>query len=253
MDLFIAYLVIIPLLFLAGFVDSIAGGGGLISLPAYILAGLTPHMALGTNKFSSSMGTTIATIRFALNGFIRIRLAIICIIGALIGSTIGSHLALMLSDKIVTHMMIVVLPLVAFYVLRDKKLGQIPSSQEPEPGPKTPFICGITALIIGCYDGFYGPGTGTFLLLILTGWAKLGIRTAAGLTKATNLSSNIAALVTFLISGNVYFPLAIAGAIANIAGNYTGAGMVMSNANRIVRPIIIIVLTLLFLKILWQG
>lgn len=253
MDTYFAYLIIVPLLFLAGFVDAIAGGGGLISLPAYILAGLSPHMALGTNKFSSAMGTTIATVRFALNGFIRWRLAVICIIGALTGSTIGSRLALMLSDKFVTHMMIVVLPIVAFYVLRDKKLSQAPSLTEPEPAAKTPFICGATALIVGCYDGFYGPGTGTFLLLILTGWAKLGIRTAAGLTKATNLSSNIAALVTFLLSGNVYFPLAIAGALANIAGNYIGAGMVMHNANKIVKPIIIVVLALLFAKILWQG
>lgn len=252
MDSYLAYSIIVPLLFLAGFVDSIAGGGGLISLPAYMLAGLSPHMALGTNKFSSTMGTTIATIRFALNGFIRWRLALICIAGALIGSTVGSRLALMLSDKFVTHMMIVVLPVVAFYVLRDKKLNQDPSLAEPEPSAQTPLICGVTALVVGCYDGFYGPGTGTFLLLILTGWAKLGVRTAAGLTKATNLSSNIAALVTFLLSGNVYFPLAVAGALANIAGNYIGSGMVLHNANRIVKPIIIAVLILLFAKILWE-
>ena len=80
-----AYLIVCPLLFLAGFVDSIAGGGGLISLPAYLLAGLPPHLALGTNKFSSAMGTTISTVRFALNGFIPVRPALLCVTMAFIG------------------------------------------------------------------------------------------------------------------------------------------------------------------------
>lgn len=150
-------------------------------------------------------------------------------------------------------MMLVVLPVVAFYVMRNKKLSQKATEGEPEPDSTVPFKCAVTSLVIGCYDGFYGPGTGTFLLLVLTGWAKLGIRTAAGLTKASNLSSNVAALATFLLAGNVYFPLAIAGAIANICGNYVGSGMVLKDASRIVKPIIIIVLVLLFVKILWQG
>ena len=95
MDSFTSYLIVIPLLFLAGFVDSIAGGGGLISLPAYFLAGLPAHLALGTNKFSSTCGTTISTIRFAMNGFIRPRLALICIVDDVTGSSIGFRLALL--------------------------------------------------------------------------------------------------------------------------------------------------------------
>lgn len=253
MDVLIPYIIVIPLLFLAGFVDSIAGGGGLISLPAYFLAGLPPHLALGTNKFSSTCGTTIATIRFAMNGFIRPRLAGICIVGAIAGSSIGSRLALLTDGDIISKMMLVVLPVVAFYVMRNKKLTQKMTEGEPEPDRTAPFKCAVTSLVIGCYDGFYGPGTGTFLLLVLTGWARLGIRTAAGLTKASNLSSNVAALATFLLTGNVYFPLAIAGAIANICGNYIGSGMVLKDASRIIKPIIIIVLVLLFIKILWQG
>lgn len=247
-----AYLIVCPLLFLAGLVDSIAGGGGLISLPAYLLAGLPPHLALGTNKFSSTMGTTVSTVRFALNGYVKPRMALVCVIMAFIGSTIGSHLALLVSETVVKDLMIVVLPIVAFYVLRNKKLSSEEAMLETRASARSVYIAGTAALIVGCYDGFYGPGTGTFLLLILTGWAKFGLRTAAGLTKVTNLTSNVAALITFLLNAKVYFPLAIAGAVFNILGNYIGSGMMLSNAKKYVRPIIIVVLALLFIKILWQ-
>lgn len=253
MDTYQTYLIVCPLLFLAGFVDSIAGGGGLISLPAYLLAGLPPHLALGTNKFSSTMGTTISTVRFALNGFIQLRPALLCILMAFIGSTIGSRLALLVSENVVKNLMIIVLPIVAFYVLRNKKLGSDAGMVETLPDKRALLITSAAALFIGCYDGFYGPGTGTFLLLILTGAARLGMRTSAGLTKATNLASNVAALLTFILNAKVYYPLAIAGAVFNILGNYVGSGMVMNNAKRIVKPIIIFVLILLFVKILWQN
>ena len=100
MEAYTQYLIICPLLFLGGFVDSIAGGGGLITLPAYLLAGLPPHLALGTNKFSSAIGTSVSTTRLAINGFIKLRPALICIVGAFIGSSIGSRLTLLISDEI---------------------------------------------------------------------------------------------------------------------------------------------------------
>jgi len=250
MESYIGYIIVVPLLFLAGFVDSIAGGGGLISLPAYFLAGLPPHTALGTNKFSNCMGTAIATARFYMNGYIKGALAAVCALLSFLGSTAGSRLALMISSEVFEKLMIVILPLVAFYVLRDKKLSSSMEEDEPVPDRRAWIISCLCAFFIGGYDGFYGPGTGTFLLLLLTGWAHLGIRTSAGLKQCINLASNAAALVTFILSGNVYYPLGLAGAAANIAGNYLGAGMVMNNAQKVVKPIIIVVLTLLFIKIL---
>lgn len=251
MEVFLPYLIVCPLLFLAGFVDSIAGGGGLVALPAYILAGIPPHMALGTNKFSSTLGTTMATIRFAGKGFIKFKLSFICIICALTGSSLGSRLAVNLSGETIEKLLLVVLPLVAFYVFRSKKL-QNNSTEESTPGNKSMLIAALAALVIGAYDGFYGPGTGTFLLLILTGVANIGLRTATGLTKIINLSSNIAALTVFLMHGMVYFPLGIAGALFNILGNYVGSGMVLNNPGRIIRPVIILVLLLLALKLILQ-
>ena len=182
MDSYTQYLIICPLLFLGGFVDSIAGGGGLITLPAYLLAGLPPHLALGTNKFSSAIGTSISTARLALNGFIKLRPALICIVCAFIGSSIGSRLTLLISDEIFNKLLIIVLPIAAFYVMRNKGLSQDPNSYVDKTDAKTPLRIAVIAFFIGGYDGFYGPGAGTFLLLALTGWAMLDVRNAAGLT-----------------------------------------------------------------------
>lgn len=243
------YLIICPLVFLAGFVDSIAGGGGLISLPSFLIAGISPHMALGTNKLCSAMGTTVSTVRFAKNGYLKIKLAAGCAVMALIGSAIGANLTLLISEKVIQYMMIVILPVVAFYVLKNKEIGDeklagtIPESKS--------FLIGLLAALgIGAYDGFYGPGTGTFLILILTGAARYDMKTAAGTTKVINLSSNVAALVTFIINGKVIYPLGLAAGIFCIAGNYIGSGMVMTNGKKIVRPVILIVLAILFVKIL---
>ena len=238
------FIIVCPMVFLAGFVDAIAGGGGLISLPAYLIAGVPTHMALGTNKMSSMMGTAIATGRFAKNGYIQFKKVGWFIVAALIGSSIGSNLTLLVSDKILQYMMIVILPIVAFYVMRNKKMG------DDSPERKSFLIALASALIIGIYDGFYGPGTGTFLLLVLTGAARYTMKEAAGTTKAINLSSNVAAFVTFVIHGKIIYTLGLAAAICSILGNYIGSGLVMGNGQKIVRPLILVVLAILFVKIL---
>ena len=118
------FVIVCPLVFLGGFVDAVAGGGGLISLPAYLIAGVPPHNAIATNKLSSAMGTTLTTVRFARKGFIPWRQAAVCVVFAFIGSSLGAKLALRLDPEIFTLLMLVILPLVAVYVLRGKSLGQ---------------------------------------------------------------------------------------------------------------------------------
>ena len=243
------FIIVCPKVFLAGFVEAIAGGGGLISLPAYLIAGVPTPMALGTNKMSSMMGTAIATGRFAKNGYIQFKKVVWFIVAALIGSSIGSNLTLLVSDKILQYMMIVILPIVAFYVMRNKKMGD-DSLAGTLPERKSFLIALASALIIGIYDGFYGPGTGTFLLLVLTGAARYTMKEAAGTTKAINLSSNVAAFVTFVIHGKIIYTLGLAAAICSILGNYIGSGLVLGNGQKIVRPLILVVLAILFVKIL---
>lgn len=247
------YLIVCPLVFLAGFVDAIAGGGGLISLPAYIIAGVPAHFALGTNKLASAMGTTVSTGRYLKNGYIKgkqmIRTAVFCCIASLIGSSIGSSLSLLVSERVLKNLMIVVLPVVAFYVMRNKNLGSV-AVKEPLPDMAVFAIAALAAFLIGGYDGFYGPGTGTFLILVLTGAARMDVRKASALTKVINLSSNVAALTTFLINGTVYYGLGLAAGVFCIAGHYIGSGLVVHNGQKIVRPVILVVLAILFIKII---
>lgn len=247
---FLHFLIVCPLTFLAGFVDSIAGGGGLISLPAFLMAGVPPHMALGTNKLGSVMGTATSVWRFSKNGFIQWKKTVWFLMAALVGSTLGANLALHVSEQIVKYMMVAILPVVAFYVLRNKKLGE--DLQAHTIAEKKAFLIALAiAFALGTYDGFYGPGTGTFLILLLTGAAKYTMKEAAGTTKAINLASNAAAVVTFILSGKVIYTLGLAAALCNILGNYIGSGMVMSNGQKIVRPLILIVLSIMFVKILF--
>ena len=242
------FFIICPLTFLAGLVDAIAGGGGLISLPAFVIAGLPSHCAIATNKLSSCIGTTVSTARYCKNGFFDKIIAIPTIVLALIGSTIGAHLVLLIDDKYLRHIMLVILPLVAITVF----LHRTEKDGDPNfPIKRRIIIACSAALVIGMYDGFYGPGTGTFLLLALTGLAKMDIRMASGNVKLINLSSNIAALTTFLFSGNVNVVLGLAGALFCLGGHYVGSGMVISGGNKIVKPIIILVLALLFIKVIF--
>ena len=235
------------MVFLASFVDAIAGGGGLISLPAYLLAGVPMHSAVATNKLSSSTGTVISTYRLCKNKYVDWILVFPCIIMAVFGSSIGANISLLVSEKVLKIILIPVVIVVAFYVMKKKDLdkhGSVEISRK-----KQMILCAASALVVGIYDGFYGPGTGTFLLLLFTGLGKMNLRTASGNMKVTNLSSNIAALVVFLFSDVIVLPLGLAASVFSIAGHYVGSGMVMKNGNKIVRPIILVVITLLFIKL----
>ena len=208
------------------------------------------HNAIATNKLSSSTGTVFSTVRLCRNKFVDWGLAFPCISMALLGSYIGANLALCASDTLLRWMLIPVLPIVCFYVLRKKEIGD--NSGVSISRRKQWVICAFSSLAVGCYDGFYGPGTGTFLLLLYTGAAKMDVRRASGNMKLANLSSNVTALVVFLFSGKIIFPLGLAASVFSIAGHYIGAGMVMKNGSRIVKPLILVVMALLFIKIIFD-
>ena len=155
-----SFVIVCPMLFLAGFVDSIAGGGGLISLPAYLFAGLPIHTAIATNKFSSTCGTTLATARFIKEKLVVVRLAIPSIFCGFLGSSIGAKLSLLVSEGVLKSLLLVVLPIAAFCVL-NKRIFKAGENAELKCDTKTFVVVMISALLIGVYDGLYGPGTGT--------------------------------------------------------------------------------------------
>lgn len=244
------YLIVCPLVFLAGLIDAIGGGGGLISLPAYLLAGIPPHMAIATNKLSSTCGTTVACIKFIKAKLVYVKLAIPTIILALIGSSLGAKISLLVNESIMKYLLFIILPIVAFIVFQ-KKLFISEEEDKDYVISKNQFIIGgISALIIGCYDGFYGPGTGTFLIICLSTFGKLPIKRANAHAKLINWASNISSLTVYLLSGEVYISLGLAAAICNMLGAWIGASLVMFKGTKIVRPSIILVLFLLGLKIL---
>lgn len=244
------FLIVCPLVFLAGFVDAIGGGGGLISLPAYLIAGVPAHNAVATNKLSSSIGTTVATGRYIRNGHVDYKLGIPGIIMALIGSQIGARLALLVSDEIFKIIIMFALPVLAIYMLLKKDI-------QPKDTDKISFkrqlaIVVVVTFAIGMYDGFYGPGTGTFLIIAYTALAKMDVLKAGGNTKLANLTSNISALVVFLMSNNVLMVLGLVASVFGIAGNYLGAGFAMKHGAKGIRYVILVVIALLFVKILFK-
>lgn len=243
------FLIVCPLVFLAGFVDAVAGGGGLISLPAYMIAGLPVHYAIATNKLSSSMGTTVATSQYARKGYVPWRQSVFCVFCALIGSALGARLALLLEDGIFRIIMLFVLPLTALYVTKSRALAV---EREPLSRAKTLAISMAVALVLGIYDGFYGPGTGTFLILLLTAVAHMGLRSANGVAKVINLTTNITALTVYWMDGKVLFPLGLTAGLFSVTGSWLGTRFFEDRGARAVKPIMLTVLTIFFVRVLLE-
>ncbi len=245
------FLIVCPLLFLTGFVDAIAGGGGLISLPAYLLAGLPIHTAIGTNKLSSACGTTLTTARFIRRGLVNWRLGLPGAAAAMIGSALGSRTSLVTDERVMRVLLLILLPLAALIVL-SRRFFPENDAESAEADRRTLLVCVLAALSIGFYDGFYGPGTGTFLIIAFTVFARLGVKPANAHAKVINLTTNLTSLVVFLRGGTVLISLGLVGAACNMLGSWIGSGLALEKGARITRPIILVVLCLLFIKILTE-
>lgn len=243
------FLIICPLLFLAGLVDAIGGGGGLISLPAYLLAGVPVHNAIATNKLSSACGTTLTTVRFIRQGLVNWKIAVPTILFAMLGSSLGANLSMRTDEGVMENILFIVLPVVAFVVMnpklfRDNAEGAIVMDA------RLWATAIVSSFLIGIYDGFYGPGTGTFLIIAFTVFARLSLRSANAQAKIINLTTNLTSLTIFLMSGQAIITLGLAAAACNMAGNYVGSSLAMKQSSKVTRPVIIFVLILLFLKVL---
>jgi uncharacterized membrane protein YfcA len=235
--------------FCASFMDAIGGGGGIISVPCYLLAGFPVHLALGTNKLSSCIGTVASTLRYIKNGCVDWLLAVPSIVLALLGAHLGTRLQLIVNEQYLKFLLLVVLPIIAVIILKKKQLPE--KRGEINEGLRRTIVWSAS-LIIGGYDGFYGPGTGTFLLLVFCYLAKIDVRTASGNVKLVNLASNLGALATSLMAGKVIIPIGLLASGFAIAGQYIGAGLALKNGSKIVRPVIMVVLLLLAGKIILE-
>lgn len=253
MELEAAPLLIIVLLaaaaFLAGTIDSIAGGGGLISLPALLLTGISPQLAVGTNKFSASIGCSLSVYLFGKAKLIDWKLALKGIAFSLLGAFLGAKAALALPPDILGKVFTIMLPLIAIVCLKPQKKKQTNASQTTDFSmPKVMAIC----MSIGMYDGFFGPGTGTLMILGLFRVLKMDLVKASGTAKVFNLASNISGLVTFMVGGYVLYSIAIPMALASIAGNYIGTKLAITKGAGFIRRILPISLAALFITLFLQ-
>ena len=244
--------IICPLIFIGGVVDAIGGGGGLITLPAYIISGFPVIFAIGTNKISSAMGTFTALMKFLRDGYMPLKLSVIGIIFALIGSSLGAKTALLIDDYAFKILMLAILPVTAWYVFRSQDLLREERETSDAVTRRTYIVCVLVAFFLGFYDGFYGPGAGTFMLLLMAGATRLSVQKANGVTKAINFATNLAAIVVYFVNGKVILPVGIAAGCFSIAGNYIGARFFERGGAKAVRPVILIVLSLFFVRVIYD-
>lgn len=243
-----ACMIVCPLVFLAGFIDSIAGGGGLIATPAYMLAGLPMHSVLGTNKAMSMFGTSVAAWKYIKSGNVNWHAAVVAAIGSFAGSALGSQLALRIDAATLKTAFVLILPVVAIFVIFGKKKGNEDTEQELT-AVKLNLIALLVGAVTGAYDGLIGPGAGTFMIIGFNMFVGLNYIKSSGCAKIVNVSSNVSAFINFVTAGQVIWAIALPAAVFSMAGNYLGSGYAIKYGSKLVKKVMIVVLIGIFVKL----
>lgn len=231
---------------LAGFVDAIAGGGGLITLPALLWAGLSPTQALATNKLQGSFGTLMASWHFIRNGMVDIRTILPEIMLTFIGALSGTLLVQYVSSAFLAEFIPLLLILVAIYTLFSPRMSDNKGRQRVS---KKVFAIGI-GFGVGFYDGFFGPGTGSFFTIGFVILMGLGLRNATANGKVLNFTSNIAALILFAVGGHMVWLLGLGMGVAQMLGAWLGAHTVIHKGSAIIKPLLVVVSIAMALRLL---
>jgi len=235
--------------FIASFIDSVVGGGGLISLPALLLTGLPPTMALGTNKMASVMGSFTSTLSFFRSGKIDLHLVKFLFPLSFLGSAFGVLTVQQIPSQFLKPLVVVMLLVVTVYTFTRKEWGDISTYQGMTK--KTAYLSGLVAFSIGFYDGFFGPGAGSFFIFafLMIGFDFV---VAAGNSKALNFASNIAAVITFIYFGSVNYYYAIPMGLAMIVGALAGSRLAIKKGAAYVRPLFLFMSVVLISKQIWD-
>ncbi len=231
--------------FCAGIIDAIAGGGGLITIPALLAAGVPPVAAIATNKLQSTCGTGGAVWAFARKGHIDFRKFLGPALAAFVGSAAGAFILTRIDSAFLSGLVPVLLIAMAAYYMFAPRM-----SDEDRHGHARPLLLLAVAAIIGCYDGFFGPGTGSFLTTALVALFGLGMIRAIAHTKLLNLASNLSGLSVMAIGGHVLWIAGLAMAVANLVGAQIGAHLAIRFGAKAVRPLLIVVCMGLTAKLL---
>ncbi len=240
----------VPAAFVAAYIDSVAGGGGLVTLPALLLSGVPPHMAIGTNKTQALCGTAVSLWVFARGRSVLWRLALVGLPFALLGSSAGSSLALSLDNAVLGRVLLFLLPPAMLLCMLPKR--ERSGETGPLSGLRLWVAAPLASFAVCFYDGFFGPGTGTFLILAIHWLLGRGLLEASGTAKVLNLASNVTAFAVFLWNGQVIWPLALPMVAAAMAGNALGSRMALRVGERAVRLFLTLALALLMATLVFR-
>jgi len=244
----LAIIVLCAIAFMAGFVDSIAGGGGLFLVPGFLLVGLPPQVALGQEKIVSTLGTLAAIRNFLRESQIVWKVALLGIPFALLGAYAGAYLILLIDARIVAKLLLVLIP-VGILVFLIPKTKEVDAQRNLEKGLGFFVMVALICFCVGFYDGFFGPGTGSMFIIAFHYVLKLDLVSSSANSKLFNFASNIGALIAFVIGAKVIYVLALPLVLSNILGNHLGSNMAMRNGTQFVRKVLIFSMLCLFVSV----
>lgn len=233
----------------AGFVDSIAGGGGIIAFPVLLASGMPPHFALGTNKLQSSFGSCTSSINYMNKGLVKLKDVIVGIVFTLIGASIGTYSILLIRADFLTKIIPIMLIAIFLYTLFSPKVGEEDRHHILKPN----MFYFIFGLLLGFYDGFFGPGAGSFWTIALVTLLGLNLKTATARTKILNFTSNIVSVVVFVIGGKIIWMVGLLMGVGQILGAYLGSTLVVKKEIKFVKTFFLVVVGITILKLVYSS
>lgn len=227
--------------FFAGYIDAIAGGGGMIQVPVLLISGMSPIHVLATNKVASVLGVAMASIKYYLSKKMSLKVVSIAIIPCLIASYIGSSLVMYLSDEVIKWAILLAIPIAMVFLFKKSKDQK---EDTKEINAKTVVL---STAPIGFYDGLLGPGTGTYMSISMKRFLKLDLLVATASTKPLNFATNVGSVVAFVMAGKVLWVAAISLGLANVLGSYVGSHYAIKNGEDFIKKVLVFVLVLMLL------
>ena len=247
MEYFADLIYLCPLLLIAGILDGIAGGGGIIALPAYLLTGMPIHSAYACNKLQSGLGTFCSGVKYIKAGFVDLKTALIALPFTIIASMLATRLILSLDSAIVKLIIAVCIPLAAVLMFVKRKLEK-ESVVKVRLSVKTVLLCVFSGLILGAYDGLFGPGGGTVAMIVFSLLMNYDLRVSCGNGKIIIVVSNITAVIDYIASGHMIWHVALPCAAANMLGSYIGAALAVKKGEKMVTAAMVTVIAVLVVQ-----
>lgn len=240
-------LIICPIFFISGIIDSIGGGGGLIALPTYLMIGLPIRTAYGCNKLQAGLGNLVSAIKYFRSNMVDLKIALISAITAMTGAYFGTKIIFLLPEATIQKVITVALPAIALVMVL-RKSSTRDTIMKSEISKKTIVQALIVGVIIGFYNSLFGPGVGTVAIIAFTMIMHYDSRVASGNGKVLIVLTNAVALVSYVKTGNVAYEIAIPAALSAILGNLVGVNLAIKKGDKIIKPVMLVIVILTVVK-----